>query len=105
MFSFQQIGLIKLHIDQIELNQKDSAFKNGNNICCYVKVNEKLYDIIIFNSHETIISNLVVKKNDSIIIDFKNIKNKAEEYGKITIGINRFPEQTKYNFTDWFIHI
>lgn len=102
MFSYQLIGLLKLQATKIEICDPHNPSELINTLCCYLKINDKLFDIIIFNPLEAVISNLVVKKNDFVTIVFKNLKNKSQEFGKISLEISKFPEEQKYSFSDWY---
>ncbi len=88
MTTKKNFGLIKLFINDISLcEEKENQDFNEKNIGCYVKINEKVFDIIVFNKKEPTTCNLIVKRNDLIEILFKNTKKNGFDYGQATIDL------------------
>ena len=103
----KQIALIKFHIKDINLSlDKENIDFEGKNIGCYVKINEKVFDILLFNKKEPPFCNLIIKRNDIIEVFFKNVKKNGSDYGHITVDLNKIgldkdEDNKKLNFSEW----
>lgn len=98
----KSIGLVKLAIKELSLlENKEKLDLSDKTIGCYIKINGKVFDILLYNIKEPTVCNLIVKKGDSIEISFKNMKKNGEEYGKSFIDIDSI--NLKGNKTVWYI--
>lgn len=102
----RSIGVINLSIrDIIVPNNNEQNQENlENNISCYIKVNDKVFDIILFRKKTPTISNLILKKTENLEILFKNVKKNNEEIGKIYVDFSIFnQEKQKESFSQWYL--
>lgn len=102
MSNFKAIGLVKLSIKDIVLQDKENAELVEKSIGCYIKINQKIFDIILFNKKEPTICNLIIKRQDEIDIILKNVKKNGLDYGQIFLDYSKMQfENNKLSMTDW----
>lgn len=100
MSNFKTIGLIKLSIKDLVLEENHETLEKS--VGCYIKINQKVYDIVLFNKKEPSLCNLIVKRQDEIEILFKNVKKSGVDYGLISVDlVSLCPQGTKTNKTEW----
>lgn len=101
----KNIGLVKLSIQDFSNSVKVgdvSSYSSEKNIACYIKMNEKVFDIISFDKKSPPFSNLIIKKYETIEISFKNVKNNMD-YGKIVINFSDYGcQEKKESFSKWY---
>ena len=102
MSNFKAIGLVKLSIKDIVLQDNEKAESLEKSIGCYIKINQKIFDIILFNKKEPTICNLIIKRQDEIEILLKNVKKNGLDYGQIFLDYSKMPfEDNKLTMTEW----
>jgi len=102
MSTFKTIGLIKLSIKDICLQEKENVDSLEKSIGCYIKINHKVFDIILFNKKEPTICHLILKRQDDIEILLKNVKKNGLDYGQISLDLSRMQfEDNKKSITEW----
>ena len=99
MSNFKAIGLIKLSMKDVVLSGGEALESLDKSLACYIKINQKVFDIVLFNRAEPAVSNLIGEKAGQIEILLKNVKRNGLDYGQIGIDLGKL--ESSSSITDW----